>query len=595
MLSALALVIGRATPVDALPDIYPLAKVRAGQKGFGISVFSGFKIERFEVEVIDVMHNFLPKQSIILMRAKHPVLAKTGVVGGMSGSPIYIEGKMVGALAYGWRFAKEPIIGVTPIQDMLDLLQLKPRGKDKAGYVDGRYGHPRPTSPLGPLQQFPQQRASWWRLPKPRLGLVARGQHSNLVPATVPLSAAGFSPKGLAVLKEIFTPYGFEPMAGGGTGVAEGPTHFQTGGAIAVQLVTGDLSLAGTGTVTWANEKRALGFGHRMFNAGEIYVPVATARIHHTLASVARSVKISSPARQIGYLSQDRQAGILAEVGPNLAMIPMTITTRQGDKKRTFRVRLARHRILTPSLAASVISSALSVGLPDIARMTYEMKTTIEVKGYPTLHFNDQNFSGTGASMSVPFARGLMVLRPILDNPFTNAHIEKIDVDINVHYGVDVLSIESIRVNSTEVAPGSQVNLTVAYRSFDGPTVTKTYPLRIPRSLAGSVVSVGVAGGSAVMPNLPRPETLGQYLKLLQVRHPGRSLVISLNSPTQGLTMRGAIIRDLPASVMDSLYTASKVEARKAFKTVQENVINTSQLIRGKQELRLRVTNEIER
>ena len=233
-MSALALTLGRATPVDALPDIYPLENVRPGQKGYGISVFYGFKIERFEVEVIDVMHNFLPKQSIILMKADHPVLRKTGVVGGMSGSPIYIDGKMVGALAYGWRFAKEPIIGVTPIQNMLDLLKLKPRGKSKAAYVDRRYGNPEGVSPL----RLNPQNDAWWKLPKPRLGLIAgRGtnsNHANLIPATVPLSAAGFSREGLAVLKEIFTPYGFEPMIGGGTGRVEGPTRFQTGGAIAV-------------------------------------------------------------------------------------------------------------------------------------------------------------------------------------------------------------------------------------------------------------------------------------------------------------------------------------------------------------------------
>jgi hypothetical protein len=590
----LGLLLANPAAADPLPQIFPLEQVRPGQKGYGLTVFSGFKLERFEVEVIDVLRQMLPQQDIVLVRVDHPVLRKTGVIGGMSGSPIFIDGKLLGALAYGWQFAKEPICGVTPAQPMFDLLKLKLRGPEHAGYASSwlpANEHKRLLATPLPKESRDLAR-SFWTMPFP----VRRASAALMLqPASIPLSVSGLSPEGMAIIRRAFAPLGLEPVQGGGSGVAEGPKTFVTGGALAVQLVTGDISMVGTGTVTWAGSRQALAFGHRMFNAGELYLPVATARIHHSLASVARSFKLASPARVIGSLTQDRQAGIVADVTKRSEMIPLLVTMRTGDQSKVFRTKLARHRLLTGSLVASVVASALSHSMSDVAHASYRLTTRIAVRGYPELKFVEDRYAAEGVrGMSIAFSKGVAAVSRILGNPFEPAQIEGVSVEIAVKYIAQVEHLVALAVSSNYVEAGSRINLTATFMPYGGKAYHRSFPLEIPASLAGTIVVVEVAGGASAATPVAPPTNLAQYLKFLDAGYPAKSLVINLYTPSDGLRLQGQTIEGLPPSVYDSLNLGATIESRFQSASAWRSTFPLQSVVYGAKRVHLRIKSEEE-
>jgi hypothetical protein len=585
LLSLFLLGASSAQAQKPVPTI-PIEQIKPGMTGYGLTVFSGFKIERFKVQVIDVIRNFLPKQDLFLIRAEHPVLRQTGVVGGMSGSPIYLDGKLAGALAYGWRFAKEPICGVTPIKHMLDLLQRKPRGPQSTSWTAASRV-PVDSQALAALS--PAQR--WWKLPFPR---PAKPSQAMLSPVAVPLNVAGLSTEAIADVRRAFASYGFEPVQGGGSGRAEGPDKYELGGAVGVQLISGDMNMAGTGTVTWIDGTKVLAFGHRMFNAGEIYVPTVTARVNHTLANLQRSFKLASPARRLGSLVQDRQAGIMVDTAQGIGTVPLTVTMRSQGPARVFRANLARHRLLTPTLASSVFNSALSEALSDVDHATFKIATRISIKGHKPVYVEDNLYASSGVVMTATiFSRAIRTLREVLNNDFEPVQIERLDIDLDVKYAVDAVEIIAVAVNQTTVKPGERINVAVTFRPYSGSDYTKAYPLDIPATLSGSLVNVEVASGIQVQPDRAPPENLRQFLLDIQEGYPSRSVVVSLETPYEGLKMRGHVLRDLPGSVMDSLSSSTQVRGEQSFQRALRQVFRTEKVIVGRKNIRIRVRSEV--
>jgi hypothetical protein len=336
-----------------------------------------------------------------------------------------------------------------------------------------------------------------------------------------------------------------------------------------------------------------LGFGHAAFNAGEIYLPVVSARINHTLASLARSFKLSSPARVLGALVQDRQAAIHAQLGREVGLMPLVVTMRAGGRQQVFRARIARHQLLTATLARNVVASALGQAMTDVEHATFAVKTRIVVRGLPEIAIDEQLYSPVGVRQVAVFAsRGIAAVGQLVNNPFRPLEIERVDVAIDVKYDQRPLQIVAVQVGSSVVEPGAHLNLGVRFRPYDGPELTKTYPLVIPETLAGTVVKVQVTAGLSTKPDLAPPENLEQYIRNLTTLYPGRSLVVSLYTPTEGIMISGEVLRDLPESVLDALQTGAKAETAKIYKPADRVVFTTRQLIAGKQEIRIRVKAE---
>jgi hypothetical protein len=587
-----ALVASRAALAAPLETI-PVEKIRPGMTGYGLTVFSGFKVERFKVQVIDVIKNFLPEQDLILIRADHPVLRHTGVVGGMSGSPIYIDNKLSGALAYGWRFTKDAICGVTPIKNMLELLKLKPRGMGKWNDPVARRG-PADRATLAALAR----RDRWWRLTFAALGgrsaTPAPPPSTALAPAMVPLSVAGFSPEVVGELRQALRGYGFEPVQGGGTGAADSPTRFELGGSLGVQLVRGDMSMAATGTVTHIDRDRVLGFGHRMFNAGEIHIQAIAARINHTLANISRSFKISSPGRVLGALVQDRQAGVMISTSERVGTVPMTVTVRSGGQKRVFKVDIARHRLLTGTLASTVLMSSLSQIISDVDQATFKLVTRFGVRGHKPVRIEDHLYSPGGIGLTAAiFSRGLRGLREVMSSDFEPAFVERLDLELDVTFGNDVVEIVAVGLSSQVVDPGSRVNVMVTFRPYAGSDYTKTYPIEIPATMAGTVLQLEVASGPYAPPDRAPPENMRQLLESLQEGYPARSVVLTLGLPLEGMKLRGHVLRDLPGSVADSLAMATLQRGEQTFQSSVKRVHGTQKIIVGRKLIRIRVRSEV--
>jgi hypothetical protein len=553
-----------AAPLSVGPTI-SVDEIKPGMEGYGLTVFQGQKPERFPIKVIAVMRNFLPKEDIILIRSEDPRLVHAGIAQGMSGSPIYLDNRLAGALSYGWGFSKDALAGVTPIASMVRELE-------------------RPLRPIAeadtPLQ--------------------ARGATGELQPASLPLEVAGMRPDAVAALTEALAPYHIVPQQAGGTGGgarakrASGTARFEPGSAIAVELIRGDVSATATGTVTAIAGDRLLAFGHPMFSAGQIDFPIATAEIHGVMASVNTSFKLSSPGEEAGALLQDRQACIVGDMKMRAPMIPVTVVVRTPDKngaaEERFVTEVARHRFLTPTLVATVLGSAASAAASDVSDATAVVKTRLAIHGHKPIELVDHLFAPDGVqARMLATTQGLRAVNELFVNPFEPVVIDRIDVEIDVRYRADVAELVEAGLSAETVEPGSRPSLRIVLRPFGKPEETMTVPIDIPASLAGQTVKLTVQAGSQTHPDTAPPENLAQLIDNLPRTYAGNAIVVSLELPDEGITLHGHLVPELPGSVLDSLRPSTAVRRSDTLKAVARTIVPTAFITVGKLELSLRV------
>ncbi|MDD5308627.1 MAG: SpoIVB peptidase S55 domain-containing protein [Deltaproteobacteria bacterium] len=563
--------LGAGSPYIGTDEIAP------GMKGYGLTVFSGTEPERFGVEVVSVVPNFLLRQNIILIRCDHPVTDKAGVIGGMSGSPIFIDGRLAGALAYGWSFAKEPLAGVTPIANMLEVMK-RPIREPGEGGARGRILTSRL---LGDTAQAPART----QLESPESGLSF---------ARTPLSLAGFHGAAERMLSEGLASFGMDPVQGGGSGSKpEGPATFANGGAIGVQLIRGDMSATAIGTVTAIEGKNVLAFGHPMFEMGQEFLPVSTARIHTVQYSVARSNKIGSPLREAGSLVQDRQSCIVARTDRRADAIPvgLTLVDERAKRRDTYKVEIASHRFLTPRLLQAAILEIISEGAADTEDVVAEIEGRMKVSGRPPVVLRDSGASRGGLSSLASWFRPVSVVADVLDNPFEDAKVESLDFEVRLRYGLDVATIVGVSVAAERPEPGDVVNVVVRLRPYDGDEQLVTVPVRIPDTAGGQEVQIEVGGGDFMIPVLPAPQSLDDMLGNVRRFYPPASLVVALNVPGEGVTLRGRAIERLPASAVDSLLPALGKEQAASEHGALRQVVPTSIIVRGMETIRFTVSN----
>ena len=339
-----ALGLWAATLATATPSTIGVDEIKPGERGYGLTVFRGRKPERFEIEVIDVLHNFRPGQDLVLVRTPHPLLDKAITVAGMSGSPIYVRGRLLGAYAYGWLFGKEPVAGVTPIRSMLSELRRPLRPEIE-----------RALRPLGapPVTRKPAS--------------VEKERVSNERPqALTPLLLGGMGDAAATMLKQGLASYGFTVLQAGGGARPKGAAPskalaYEAGGAVGVQLIRGDISATAVGTVTHVEGSKVLGFGHPFMNVGQLALPASTAKVIHILAAQDRSFKIAEADPALGALVQDRPSTIIVDSRQQARSIPIQIRIRgvPGLAKTQWSMEVASHRLLSPMLILSAVANAV--------------------------------------------------------------------------------------------------------------------------------------------------------------------------------------------------------------------------------------------
>lgn len=576
-------------------ETMPVEQIKPGMKGYAVTVFSGESTDRFEIEVIDVIRDYLPRQDAILFRSPDPRMIHSGIVGGMSGSPIYIDGKLVGALAYGYRFNKDPIGGITPIASMLDVDALpyrpevlphtpRPRGQARAGtaaWADAILGLD--VSPLPPRRRPDEV--------EPALALAPLG---------APMAVSGFGPGASRLLGETL---GLLPVAGGsGRGQAEAagePKRWQGGDSVSVVLVRGDNAAAPNGTITWVGGKsgeRLLAFGHPMFDAGPSRLPIADARVHVIIPSVERSVKVSSALTVRGTLVQDRQPAIALRTDIQAPMIPVTTHLVAAEKDlgaRTYRSEVAEGQDLTPALVGSLLVDAAEEGGSDAVEVMADVVHTIALetsKGPRTLTVHDEYFFDRGLDLrALGRGRGILILRVLLDNQFEVARIRGVEQTIKMSYGAAVEEIEEVRVAQDEIHAGDLLRLEVWLRSRRGERRRELVEVRVPDDAGDQEIQLQITGGESVRPYRPLPTSLDDLIDTLEAAYPARSLVVSLYREDEGLSTKHGLLDSLPGSVFESLMIDGSTVGAVRYKQMARRVLPSAAVIDGEHNLKISV------
>lgn len=564
----------RGVRAESRPAILPLTDVRPGMVGEAYTVFSGTRPEPFKVRIVSVMRGFLPKQDIILVRAEDPRLEVTGIAAGMSGSPVYVDGKLMGAIAYGWSFAKEPLAGVTPVEPMLASLD-------------------RPDRPPSDPSSEP--------LPMVELqGPAAAAGASSLRPVALPLVVGGASDVSLGYLGDELRTFGLQPVRAGGSGSASTAPRLSAkpmpGAAVGVALMQGDMTTTAMGTLTYTNGKQIVAFGHSVFGIGSVSLPLVSGEIHAIVPSLSSSLKISSPIAEIGTVTDDTETGIAAVLGTRASTVPVRIqVTSKGVRKPPFAVKIARHRRLLPVLATTAVTTAIGLAAPDVTDMVAEVTTRVHVRGFSPLVLHDQIFSHeTLLPRLLAMSHGIRVLTELLANPFEPAAVDAIEVEADVQYRRDHTDIVGVAGPGGRIRAGSRIALRVTLRPYGGAELTESVGVDVPPALAGRAVKIEVAAGSLVRPETPRAENLRGFVENLRAFYPASSLIVSLATKDDGASLHGQLIRNLPASALDTLKPTSETRRADAFHVVQRTEIRGIRPLAGKQEITLLVADPAE-
>ena len=584
----------------------PVEDIRPGMTGYGLTVFRGTEPERFDVEVIDVLHGFRPDQDLVLIRTPHPILDHAQSVGGMSGSPIFIDGKLIGAYAYGWPFGRDPIAGVTPIANMLAELDRPYRPDSFPGARELSLQPPRLAGAqraqqrrrLGGLPAYRGDRTHAFGPLRAHLAGRTPPAEGRMRPASTPLMLGGFTDEVASLLGDEMEAMGWVPLQGGGGQRArrnsETRPTFADGGAIGVQLVRGDVSATAIGTVTHVgNGRRLVAFGHPMMNAGELGLPTATARVLHILASTSRSFKIAEATEPLGTLVHDRQAAIVVDTDLRAATIPMRlkIDGLVQAPRTEWNVELASHRVLTPTLVFSTLANALKASSSDQTDVMFTARYTVTIDGMDPITLTDRGYMGAGPGdlRALSSIRLFDLMEIAYGNAFEPTRLTAIDLELDVEFGDETLTIVEASVPAPEVDPGSTVEVRVRMRRYDESEVIRTIPVHIPQRLAGQSVKIELNPGSRVQVEHAVPRNLRDLVDRVHDSFAATAVVAELKMPSRSLRFPGHVVRSLPRSALDALSRQSGTEPGNPFVTQVRQSVDVGHVVHGSADLTLDV------
>lgn len=602
--TALGAGLAQALPSDP-DDILPLSEVKPGMKGHGLTVFSGTTPERFDVEVISILKNFRPNMNLILVKTIHPRLEITRTVAGMSGSPIYLKGKMIGAYAYGWLFGVEPIAGVTPIQSMLEELN-RPIPK---GFLPG--GSPMPSSKAAAdpkVEMSPHAYAGApdaYDLTAHAKQMAARTapalsspEGSQLARASTPVLMGGMGSVSMKIASDLLAPMGLEPLqAGGGSSKQpdkDAPTKFVDGGAIGVELLRGDISATGVGTVTRVSGTKLLAFGHPMMQGGISQMPTAIAHVHWILASHNRSFKISEAVRSMGTLVNDRQAAIVVDTTVKAPTFPMQIRFEgvEGAAHPIWNVDVALDQFTSPAFAAMAIGSAAETTTAERRDMTWRSVSRLKIARYGTLTLKDFG-SGNGSPLGPDdFVRTRLVraMGSLLNNPWEPVEVEKIETDIRVTFEREVSLLRSTAILSPEIDVGEKARIRMDIQPYQGKVESKIIEVEIPEELAGREVEIELAPGYEVDKPQATPNSVAELIAMLQNQNfDSESMVATIRLRENGAAFKGQVASRLPPFAIDTLRATSVSDAPETFGAQSVSVFPMQRFIVGRDSVRVKV------
>lgn len=551
-----------STPIAKGPELFPLEDLRPGMKGTARTVFSGTETEQFGVEVLGVLPGFPgPRQSAIIARLSGANVEKTGVFAGMSGSPVYIDGKIVGAIAYSFPFSREPIAGITPIKQMIELFNKGPENL-------------RPKEPR--IVSFSQLAGTDWKpnLPKPAVSAVSllapvtagsplmplMGQ--QMTPIATPLVFTGISQESLAMFSPQLVANGLLPVSGVGGAAAITPlaevngNTFPPGSSISVQLVRGDYSLAAAGTVTLRDEDRIYAFGHPFLSLGASDMPMTESSVVTVISNMNNSFKLSVPGRMVGAISQDRASGIFGLLRQAPKMIPVKVNLHTSrDRIETYSYEIANDTFLTPLLLNITLFNTITSSERALGDSTISVKGEIRVKGQEAIQI-DRRFS---ANNSPIMAAGSIAapVSSLLTSGFEDVQVDGITLDISSSETKYAGTLERITLDRTEVRRGEKIEVQAYVRTESGKQFVQRIPVHIPEDAALGQLLVFVGDGAALQEGSPAksfvPQDLSQLVRAINTVKKSDRLYVKLFRITPGAVIGTSELPSLPPSVVATL------------------------------------------
>jgi hypothetical protein len=544
--------------------LFPIEDVKPGMKGVARTVFSGTEPEEFGVEILGVLPGFPgPRQSAIIARLSGANAERTGVFGGMSGSPVYIDGRLVGAIAFSFPFSKEPIAGITPIKQMIDLFE---RGSERN---TREASEPRTFS-------FRELASTDWKpnLPKPAITgapLIATvAANSPLVsllgqqfqPIATPVVFGGVSQEALALYAPQLQSNGLMPVSGVGGAAAITPLAPVTektlapGTSVSVQLVRGDYSIAASGTVTFRDGNRIYAFGHPFLSLGSSDMPMTESSVVTVIPNTNNSFKLAVPGQMVGSISQDRASGIYGQLGQAPKMIPVKINLHTSrDRTDTYSYEVANDSFLTPLLLNLTIFSTITSSERSVGDATISVSGQINVVGQEPIVV-DRRFSAANAPMLAAGSIAVPV-NALLSSGFENVQIGGITLDINSSETKYAASLERIALDRTEAGRGETVEIQAYVRTESGKQFVQRIPVQIPRDVPLGQLLVFVGDGGALQQGSAAqafvPQDLSQLVGAINKVKKSDRLYVKLFRITSGAVIGTSELPNLPPSVIATL------------------------------------------
>lgn len=555
------------------PALMPIEDLRPGMKGIGKSVFAGTTIEEFEVEILAVLHNYEQHGDTIMAKVSGgPLpLEDVGVVAGMSGSPIYIDGKLIGALAFGQSFEREPmIVGITPIHEMLADASRSTQNRGMLAWPN-----------------LPSENA-WW----------------NSVPIQTPLVVSNGDSRLLALMQAELAPFAMLPVQGGSVTDAmlqDFSPELEPGASVGVQLVRGDMNVTAVGTVTYCNGDQILAFGHPMLWAGNVNLPMTSAYVHFVWSNQVLPFKVASPLHTVGAITQDRRTGISGKLGIAPAMIPLEISLKYADDQlpgKEYAFEVIDHPTFTPTLLGTAGINALLAAEGPLEKATVRTRATVEVLDYPAVTL--ENVATGDQEVLLAVLKAFAPLGTLLNNPFAPVTLERVSLDMTISHEIQAAELVGARIDTDVVRAGETVDVMMDIRPYDeSETRTIVEQLTIPEVLQNefaqlmicdaattTMIEVGRATGKF------QPQNVEQLITLFNEQMSQDQIILSLLQIKPGLVVEGREMPSPPLSMLKLMATARRSSTKISLtrgRLLLQKRIPTSYVISGCTALSLRI------
>ena len=538
----MALALAAALPAQTA--LFPLTDLKPGMRGTGRTVFNGNKIEDFQVEILGVLDNIGPKESLILARLSGGPLEHTGVMQGMSGSPVYIDGKLVGAVAMAFPFAKDPIAGIRPIEAML---------------LTSTAATPPTPATLGQRAALAlNERDLTRRIPRPEP--VLSGE-ARMIDIATPLAFGGFSRATLDAFAPQLRALGLEPRQGVTSGgkiepAMGNPADLKPGAMISVQLMAGDLSVGADGTVTHIDGNRIYAFGHRFLDIGSTALPFARAEVLTLLANTNTSFKISSAKEWMGTIYQDRNTAVAGELGKRPAMVPVSVSVSRGGKPvESYQMQMVNDSLLSPLLLQMAVFSAIDATERTVGAGSIRVTGQIEFQNAASPLRIDNVYAADNGSPMLASLSAAVPVAFVMQGGFESLQLKNVSIVLEAFDQKKQLTIDGITTSRHDVRAGEKVVLSVSLSGENGAETVRRVEYQVPIGAEPGMLYFTVADASTaniadfrqVLTATAR--TPVQLVSIVNNLHPNTRAYVRVWRADPAFQLEGADLPDPPASV----------------------------------------------